>query len=67
MEFDGLGIGLQEKSKSQAKEDKEEFFHIDTFMMMGAKIRKKWKWGWVKCRICLIEAGDHVFSFLSLF
>jgi hypothetical protein len=40
LELDRLGIGLQEKSKSQVKEDKGEFFHIDTFMMMGTKIGK---------------------------
>ena len=29
LEFYGFGIGLYEKSKSQAKEDKGEFFHDD--------------------------------------
>jgi hypothetical protein len=36
-------MGLHEKSKSQTKKDKGEFFHDDKFMMMGAKIGKKWK------------------------
>ena len=43
LQFDGLsGEGLQEKSKSQAKEDKGEFFHDDKFMMMGTKIGIIW-------------------------
>ena len=28
LELDGFGMGLQEKSKSQAKEDKGKFSHI---------------------------------------
>jgi hypothetical protein len=28
LQLDRFGIGLQEKSKSHAKEDKGEFFHI---------------------------------------
>ena len=31
LELDGFGMGLQEKSKSQAKEDKGKFFHIRGF------------------------------------
>ena len=48
------------KSKSQAKEDKGEFFHNDKFMMMGAKIGKIWKRGWVNCGICWIGMSGYV-------
>ncbi len=38
LKFDGHSDkGLREKSKSIVKEDKGKFFHIDLFMMMGAK------------------------------
>jgi hypothetical protein len=41
LELDGLsGVGLHAKSKSQAKEDKGEFFHVDTFIDDGGKDRK---------------------------
>ena len=35
------GVGISKKSKSQAKEDKGKFFHIDKIINDGRKDRKK--------------------------
>ena len=74
---DGVGIGVCEKSKSQAKEDKGEFFHDDNLMMMGAKIGKIWKWGglivesaelgWVGICPCPMTLFGFVESFCVIF
>ena len=77
LQLDGFSIGLQEKSKSQAKEDKGEFFHDDNLMMMGAKIGKIWKWGglivesaelgWVGICPCPMTLFGFVESFCVIF